>query len=156
MTLKRTVLIEGIFLLVLSFVALGEAIHLISTVDPHAVIDAVGPGYYILFLGLALMATGTLHLIVNYGKGVAAAKVEVDMDLRKRMISMVLTLALYIFIIDFLGYLISTVIFFLLEFRVVGIKSWRSGIILSIVLTAVCYIVFVKYCNIVFPRGIFF
>ena len=50
MTMKRTVLIEGMMLLVLSFVGLGEAIRLISDIDPHTVYDALGPGYYILFL----------------------------------------------------------------------------------------------------------
>jgi hypothetical protein len=156
MTLKRTVLIEGIFLLVISFVGVGEAIHLISDIDPHTVYDALGPGYYILFLSLALMATGATHLIVHYGKGVAAEKVVVDKAMRMNMIYMVLAMALYILLIDIIGYLIATPLFFLMEFRLAGITSWRRNIILTVIVSAVYYFVFVEYCSMVFPRGIFY
>jgi hypothetical protein len=153
--MKKRVLIEGILLLVISFVGLAESIRLVSDIDPHTVYDVLGPGYYILFISLALMVTGILHIVVNYGKGVAPTKVVVDMELRKRMIGMILALGLYTLAINFLGYLVSTVVFFLLEFMIVGVKSWRTNIILTIALTAVYYIVFIKYCDMVFPRGIF-
>jgi hypothetical protein len=154
--MKRTVLIEGIFLLVLSFVALGESIHLVSDIDPHTVYDALGPGYYILFLSLALMATGAVHLIVNYRTGVATAKAVVDKAMRMKMIYMVLAMALYILLIDIVGYLVSTPLFFLMEFRLAGVTSWRRNIILTAIVTAVYYYVFVQYCDMVFPRGIFY
>jgi hypothetical protein len=156
MTLKRTVLIEGIFLLVVSFVGVGESIHLISDIDPHTVYDALGPGYYILFLSLALTATGAVHIIANYGKGVAAEKVVVDKAMRMKMIYMVLAMALYILLIDIIGYLIATPLFFLMEFRLSGITSWRKNIILTVIVSAVYYFVFVEYCSMVFPRGIFY
>ena len=156
MTLKKTVLIEGIFLLVVSFVGVGESIHLISDIDPHTVYDALGPGYYILFLSLALTAAGAAHLIVHYGKGVAVEKVAVDKVMRMKTIYMVLTMALYILLIDIVGYLISTPLFFLMEFRLAGINSWRRNIILTVIVSAVYYFVFVEYCAMVFPRGIFY
>jgi putative tricarboxylic transport membrane protein len=156
MTLKKTVLIEGIFLLVISFVGVGESIRLISDIDPHTVYDALGPGYYILFLSLALTATGALHLIVNYGKGVATEKVVVDKAMRMKTIYMVLTMALYILLIDIVGYFFSTPLFFLMEFRLAGVTSWRRNIILTVIVSAVYYFVFVEYCDMVFPRGIFY
>jgi hypothetical protein len=156
MTMKRTVLIEGILLLVFSFVGLGEAIRLISDIDPHTVYDALGPGYYILILSLALMATGAAHLIFNYGKGVAAEKVVVDKAMRMKTIYMVLAMALYILLVDIVGYLISTPLFFLMEFRLAGVTSWRRNIILTVIVSAVYYFVFVEYCDMVFPRGIFY
>ena len=153
--MKRRVLTEGILLLVISFVGLAESLRLVSVRDPHTVYDTLGPGYYILFLSLALMAAGALHIAVNYRKRIAVTKLEVDRGLRKRMIGMILTLALYTLAINFFGYLVSTVLFFLLEFRIVGIKSWRANILLTTVLTAAYYVVFIQYCNMVFPRGIF-
>lgn len=144
-------------LLGIGFVGLFEAVRLISNIDPHAVSDAIGPGYYILFISVGLMLLGALHLVVNrnQGKGVKVTKAEVDKGLRKRMIGMILGLAFYTLAIGYVGYLVSTVIFFLLEFWVVGIKSWRTNILLTVLLTTVYYIVFIKYCNLVFPRGIF-
>jgi putative tricarboxylic transport membrane protein len=153
--MKKKILIEGILFSGIGFVGLVEALRLVSETNPHAVSDAIGPGYYILFLSLALMAVGALHIVANYGKGVAAAKAEVDKGLRKRMIGMILGLAFYTLAIGYVGYLVSTVLFFLLEFWIVGIKSWRTNILLTVVLAAAYYIIFVKYCDMVFPRGIF-
>jgi hypothetical protein len=156
MTMKRKALIEGIVMLVFSFVGLVEGIHLISDIDPHTVYDALGPGWYVLCISLLLTLTGAIHLIVHYREGgVAAAKAVVDKTLTRKMIYMVLAMALYIFLIDIFGFLIPTLIFFLMEFRIVGITSWLKNIILTIVITAVYYVTFVIYADMVFPRGIF-
>jgi putative tricarboxylic transport membrane protein len=72
------------------------------------------------------------------------------------MIYMVLAMALYILLIDIIGYLIATPLFFLMEFRLAGITSWRRNIILTVIVSAVYYFVFVEYCSMVFPRGIFY
>jgi putative tricarboxylic transport membrane protein len=152
--MKKSVLMEGMFLLVISFIGLAESIHLVYDIDPNAIYDTLGPGYYILFLSIALMITGVLHIVINYRKQVAALKVEVNKELRRRMIGILLVLALYAVAIDFIGYLISTVSFFILEFRMVGIKSWQTNIILSIFLTLGYYVVFIKYCEMVFPKGV--
>jgi hypothetical protein len=153
--MKKSVLMEGIFLLVISFFGLAESIHLVYDIDPNAIYDTLGPGYYILFLSIALMVTGVLHIVINYRKGVATPKVEVNKELRKRMIGILLVLGLYAVAIEFIGYLISTVSFFILEFRMVGIKSWQTNIILSVILAAGYYVIFIKYCDMVFPKGVF-
>jgi hypothetical protein len=152
--MKRTVLIEGILLLVIGLVSAGEGMHLIVDKDPNIIYDMIGPGYYVLLLSIALMATGVVHLIVNYRKRLIMEKVEVTGEMRRRMISIVAVMAIYTFLIGITGYLVATIVFFLLEFRVIGIKSWRLNVILTIVLTAVYYIVFIRYCDMVFPRGI--
>lgn len=152
--MKRTVLIEGILLLVIGLVSAGEGMHLIVDKDPNIIYDMIGPGYYVLLLSIALMATGVVHLIVNYRKRLIMEKVEVTGEMRRRMISIVAVMAIYTFLIGITGYLVATIVFFLLEFRVIGIKSWRLNVILTILLTAVYYIVFIRYCDMVFPRGI--
>lgn len=152
--MKRTVLIEGILLLVIGLVSAGEGMHLIVDKDPNIIYDMIGPGYYVLLLSIALMATGVVHLIVNYRKRLIMEKVEVTGEMRRRMISIVAVMAIYTFLIGITGYLVATIVFFLLEFRVIGIKSWRLNVTLTILLTAVYYIVFIRYCDMVFPRGI--
>jgi len=64
--------------------------------------------------------------------------------------------ALYIFLIRIIGYLLATIIFFFLEFRIEGNKSWPLVIVLSLVLSVLYYFIFVQWCSLVFPRGIFF
>ena len=72
------------------------------------------------------------------------------------VLAMVAIIALYIVLIQFLGYLIATPIFFLLMFRAVGVDSWRKNVTLTVILSAAYYFVFVYYCSVIFPRGIFY
>lgn len=156
--MKKTVLVEGILFLVLSFVGMGEALRLILTTqkNPLVISDVLGPGLYILFPSFALMIVGAIHLIINYGKNLSMKKVALSKEMKIRVISIVAIMALYVLLIDVVGYLVATIIFFLLIFKSIGIKSWMPNVILTIVLTAVYYVVFVQYCSMAFPRGIFF
>lgn len=153
--MRRKVLIEGISLLLVSLVSLTEGLHLISTRSPQKVHDVLGPGFYILLLSIALMITGIVHL-VNYRKDLSTEKVTVNRQMRMRIVSMMGVLAIYIFLINIIGYLLASLVFFLLVFKVVGIKSWRTNFFLTLFLTAGYYIVFVQLCNIIFPKGIIF
>jgi len=103
-----------------------------------------------------LMAIGVLHLVYNYRKLSAVEEVPVDRKMRIRMISSILTCAIYIFLMSIVGYLLATLVYFLMEFRVEGVKSWRLVVVLSLVLSAAYYVIFVQLCEMMFPRGIFF
>lgn len=153
--MNRTVLVEGILLLVFSFVCIFEGIHLVIYKDPHTLFDPIGPGFYVLTLSTFLMAVGFVHLIVNYKKNLDTEKVTISREMRKRMINMTAVLAIYILLINIIGYLLASIIFFLLEFRIVGIKSWPISIILTLLFTACFYVLFVHYCDMIFPHGIF-
>lgn len=152
----RTVLIEGILLLGIGLVGITEGVSLITHMDPLVVHDIVGPGSYILFLSIALAVMGMIHLAIHLGKDLKMKKVSVSKEMRIRMVGTVLALAIYIFLLKMVGYFLASFIFFLLEFRIVGIKSWPFNAILTSILTVFFYIVFVKYCSMIFPQGIFF
>ena len=155
--MNKEVLVEGILILSLSLLSIGEAVHLLvfQYADRHTLYDPVGPGLYILAVSILLLATGILHIVKNYRR-VIAEKVITDKQMKKRMIYMIGGFAIYIFIIDIVGYLIGTLIFFFLEFRAVGIKSLKTNVALTLIITASYYFVFLKFCDMVFPRGIFF
>lgn len=154
--MKRKALIEGILLLAISVAGMVEGRRLIVHKNPNTLYDMLGPGLYIVLFSAAMMITGVVHLIVNYRNPLSAEKIVISKEMRIRMMSMVAVLAVYTFLIDIVGYLIATPIFFLLEFRTVGVKSWLTNAILTVACTAGYYIVFVEYCNITFPPGIFF
>ena len=157
--MKRILLIEGILLLFIGLVSMREALLSIIYKNPQTLYDPLGPGFYILLLSGAMMTIGFIHLFINYRKVLSIEKLAVSNELGKRVkrvISMIVVFAIYIFLINIVGYLVATIFFFILEFRIVGIKSWATIVILSLVITAVYYVVFIRYCNIVFPKGIFF
>jgi putative tricarboxylic transport membrane protein len=154
--MMRTVLIEGILLLILSLTGMAEGFRLVIYKDPYTLYDPLGPGLYIITIGIGLMALGVVHLIVNYRKPSIMEKVPVDRKMKIRMMSTVTACAIYILLINIIGYLLATIIFFFLELRVEGIKSWPLVVVLSLVLSVLYYLVFVQCCSMVFPRGIVF
>lgn len=153
--MKRRILIEGILLLIIGIGSIREAIRLLRQKDPNTVYDVLGPWSFILFLGIVLIITTFIHLAVEYRKKLSKGDEGITQEMRRRMIGVIVVFAIYMILIDIVGYAVASIFFFLLEFRMVGIKSWRSNAILSLVFTAAFYLVFVKLCNMVFPHGIF-
>ena len=152
--MKRKVLIEGMLLLVFSFVAMSEALRLIISKDLHVLYDPLGPGFYILVLSCGLFLVSIVHVVVNYKKSEQAKIMKSGSG--SHVLFSIGAMALYILLIRVVGYLVATLIFCLLQFWLAGVKSWRANAILSVVFTTVCYLVFVKLCEIVFPRGLLF
>ena len=161
--MKRKVLMEGLFFGVVVFVTIGESLRLITHRDPKVIYDVLGPGFYVLFLGIALMVVSVVHVFMSYRKspgteGVASNK---GIGLRaplmsKTVVYMVGVFVFYVASISIFGYLWPTLIFLFLEFWLAGVKSWITNIILTLVITATFYFVFLYYCSMVFPRGIFY
>jgi len=154
--MKIATLIEGVLLVVLGLVALEGGLRLIIYKDAHVLYDPMGPGPYITAVGVGLMTIGVVYLVRNYRKPSTMDGVPVDSKTRIRIMSTIAACALYIFLIRIIGYLLATIIFFFLEFRIEGNKSWPLVVVLSLILSAFYYLIFVQWCSLVFPRGIFF
>ena len=154
--MKRTVLIEGLLLLTVSLIGMTEGLRLVIFKDPYTLYDPLGPGLYAIVMSIGLMVLGIVHLLVNYRKPPAMEMVPVDKKMKIRLMSTVAACVIYVVLISMVGYLLATIIFFFLEFRIERIKSWPSVVALSLVLSGLYYLVFVHFCHMVFPRGIFF
>ena len=153
---ERRILIEGMLLCIVGAAAVAEGIRIWGEMDPKRVSDVLGAGPFIIFLGLCLMLVGVMHFATNYKRTHEVEKVAGKKEMRAKMIGMAVVLASYTWLITIFGYTISTIIFFLLEFRLAGVRSWPRNIILTIAVTVIYRFVFVDYCNMIFPRGIFF
>ncbi|TRZ51588.1 hypothetical protein D4S03_04930 [bacterium] len=152
--MNRTVLIEGTFLFIISIVSIVEGIRLVIYKDPNTLFDPIGPGLYVLIISILLMVTSFTYFIGNYKKNIDTKKDATNNEMVQRVIYMTAAFAAYIFLIYFIGYLLASIIFFLLEFRIVGIKSWPISILLALSFSAFYYVTFVYFCDMVFPRGI--
>jgi putative tricarboxylic transport membrane protein len=156
---KKAILTEAIVLFMISFGVLFEGIRLTKSTS-RVIQDVMGPGTYIIVLG-GLLILGMLVHITFFSVRLLRLKRSHVKEVHERgasftVFAMVAVIALYIVLIQFLGYLIATPIFFLLMFRAAGVDSWRRNITLTVILSAVYYFVFVHYCNVIFPRGIFY
>jgi hypothetical protein len=154
--MSKRVIIEGVLFLVAGLASMIEGLRVVALWKIRGMSEPVGPGYYLCFFSVLLMIVGVSHIVANYNKIPKAEKRKVHGSMRIKMISMVVVLGIYIVAINLVGYIVATLCFFLLEFRVVKIKSWGTNIILSLVMTAIYYFVFVKGCEMIFPPGQFF
>lgn len=151
--MNMRVLVEAVLILVVGIGAVIEGIRLAWKMDPDALRDVLGPAYYIVFLGGAVIVTGIVHFLLNQRREITPEDLP-SVGLKKRTVATIAAVAVYIFSLIVFGYGVATFVFFMLIFKIVGIKSWKTTVILSLALTAAYYVVFVHYCNIVFPRGI--
>ena len=154
--MNKQLLVEGILILFISLISVVEGVKLVFYKDPSIFYDPVGPGLYTLLLAIFLVATSAAHFVISSYKKPPDIKkdVLVSREMRIRLISTVVNCAIYIFLISKFGYLVASLIFFLFQFRIQGIKSWLFNLILTVVITITYYFVFVKYCSLIFPRGL--
>jgi len=142
---------EGMILFLMGAGGVAEGYRLIVYKDPQTLYDVLGPGYYVLAISLLLVVTAITHL-AGHLKDAEITAEKVSGKERKRLLYMIGTLILYLILLTFFGYFASTIVFFLAEFWLVGIR-WRTNIILTIFVTIIYHLVFIEYCNMVFPRG---
>ena len=153
--MKSKVLLEGILLFLLAFVSLVEGLYLMGMESSQKVRDVLGPGFYLVLLSSVLVITSIVHL-ANFRKQIVTAKSTMSRETGMRVVSIMAVLSIYTFLIGTIGYLFASLIFFLMLFKVVGIKSWRTAVFATLLLTGFYYLVFVQLCNMIFPPGIIF
>jgi hypothetical protein len=153
--MKRGTIVESAVLLVISLAGIIQGIQLNAVKDPQRLALLMGPGTYILVLSIVLLITAVAHVLLDYRKGAAVSTKTSAMHVSKKLILMVVVFAVYAFLIDIVGYIIPTILFFLLEFRLAGVTSWKVNTILTTGLVVSFYFIFIKYCEMVFPHGIF-
>jgi hypothetical protein len=155
--MSRTRWVERIVVLTISLVASLEGLRIaMQPKAPWLIYDAIGPGVYLLLLGVGLLIVALFHIAAQRKKNSREEQTTGTPGTQKRLMGMVAALALYVFLIDWMGFAPASFIFFLLEFRAVGMRSWRFNLALSLGLSATCYVVFVEFCSLVFPAGILF
>jgi putative tricarboxylic transport membrane protein len=114
-----------------------------------------GPGLFPFFLGILLFLV-SFCLLVNLLFRIGSKDKSVKEKQGKRnlaKLSLVLaSLLLYVFLLEKLGYLITSSIFLIIFFRSMGSK-WSSALVASVLTALVTYFVF-TYLGVTLPEGI--
>ncbi len=134
--MSRKIIVESVVLLTIAVACVAEGVRLVLRKGAEPVSDVLGPGYYVLVLGVALQAPALLHLRSAQASAAPSGSTTGSMD-RWRMAGMAGVLAGYIVLIDLFGYLFSSVLFFLLEFRLFGVKPWPKLLGLTVIVRGI-------------------
>ena len=152
--MKRTTLIECAVFTVIGAAGVLEALRLGK--QHNDLYQMMGPGMYILGLGLVLLVAAVVHLRLS-GRGTDRPRDDgVSAAMRRRTFGLVALLCVNNVLIDVLGYAAASVVFFLGAYWLSGVRSWVQNLMLSLVSTAVFYAVFVQLCSVIFPEGLLF
>lgn len=157
MSTKKKELIEGMVILCTGFMTLIEGIRLSVYKDVHSIEDIVGPGRYLIFLSIFMIAIGVIYFVSNFknikGKTITASDVKSS---PLKTLPIILVLIIYIVYLYLIGYLGSTLIFFILMHRVMGFQSWTINIAVSVLISLFLYGLFVSFLGMIFPHGVLF
>lgn len=72
----------------------------------------------------------------------------------KKVLFTLLSLILYLVLLDYLGYILTTFLFLGYLIKFIGKRGWRLSIFVSIFATLVSYIVFAQWMEVRLPNGI--
>ena len=143
-----------ILIAVVGILSMIEGIRLVMAAKLQ-LYDVLGPGFYNMGMGFILMIVGVIYFIFQ-SKEVSKEKKESSSskEYKIKMASMVGVLALYIILMNYIGYFFSSMLFFILINRIVGFRAWAGNLAVSTAMTVIFYVVFAKWLNMFFPQGV--
>lgn len=145
-----TVLIEGVVLLSIGVYTIVEGIRLMG-MKGVGQIDVFGPGRYSLMLGFLLIILGSTYVILYFRE-----RLEKKYEGRMQIVNIIVILVLYLFLVNIIGYLLASMVFFFLIFRISGFRSWPIIASLSIGISILFHLLFVYLLDMMFPSGLLF
>ncbi len=136
----------SLFLMALGGFAIWQSIEL-SIGGPRK----PGPGFFPFCVGILLMGMA----LINFLQGVNQKPDIRETGLKRgRVILAVIGLLVYSFVLDILGYLLSTFFFMLLLLILMVKKKWWFGPIVSCLISLASYIFFKVWLKVILPHGL--
>jgi hypothetical protein len=115
-----------------------------------------GPGLLPLYTGVALALVASFSLI----RCLFAPRGEKDKEKFfgqsiGNVVIILVGLVAYVFLLPWLGYIVSTFMLLMFLFRAGGFRKWGLILLLAFLATAATHLVFSSWLNLRFPKGIF-
>jgi hypothetical protein len=157
----KALLIEVFVVVIVGVFSISEGIRLVLAGKLHKY-DILGPGFYIVGLGAVLIIAGLIYFLSERKKAfgieekTAVRQSTGKSEYTKMMISMIVVMVAYIFLMSLTGYLFASLVFFLLINRIAGFRSWLTNLGVTVLMTASFYLIFVVWMGMIFPRGLLF
>jgi putative tricarboxylic transport membrane protein len=148
----KTLIGEVSIVAILGILSVAEGIRLVNR-ETLQTQDVLGPGYYSIGVGVCLLLAGLAYFFSRRKKTIGVVK-EVPVEApaanaaySRTMFGMVIVMIAYIVLLDVVGYLLSTALFFLAVNRIAGFRSWLVNAGVSALMTAAFYLVFAEWLD---------
>ncbi len=119
-----------------------------------------GPGFIFFLASSLLIILSTAEVLTIFAGKSKREKDEGEkpiwLGLRWRKVLLVLLgLSIYVYIFNFLGFLVSTFLLMIFLFKAVEPTRWWISILGSLITILITYGVFTLWLNVPFPQGVF-
>ena len=116
-----------------------------------------GPGVFPLIVGGVWVALAIGHLVSNLRRHKTPAKDLLEENKGKtKALFMIGALVLYLLIVKWAGFFVTTFLFVVISSRLAGAREWGRPLALSIGINLFCYLLFGMWLKLSFPKGILF
>ncbi len=109
-------------------------------------------GFFPFILGALLLIFSGIKLLVDLHANGALRFLKPDMP-AKRIIPVLFILFAYVFALDVLGFILSTILLVFLLIRIIETKAWWVGALVALGTTTLCYLVFQVWLRVQLPMG---
>ena len=151
--MKKAEMIAGVVLLLLSGLVIFGALQM-----PPSASFGPGAGFLPFWLGVLLAVLATILFVSAWRSQAKAQDSESVFPGKQALFAITLVLiglAVYILLIDVLGYVVDTFLFIVFLVRVVERESWPLTLKLAVAATAGLFIVFHTLLGITLPSNMF-
>jgi len=151
--MKKAEMIAGIVLLLLSGLVIFSALQM-----PPSTSFGPGAGFLPLWLGVLLAVLATILFVSAWRSQAKVQDGESVFPGKQALFAITLVLvglAVYILLIDVLGYVVDTFLFIMFLVKVVEREPWSLTLKLAVVATAGLFIVFHTLLGITLPSNMF-
>lgn len=135
----------------LVFFLIGVLMIRESQMLPYMVGHTPGPGFFPLWLGIALVVLSAVLFITT--RSAEMPFLENRFGFRKTVF-LVALLAAYVFSLSYLGLLLALGAFLAILLRVIEGKGWRTSVSIAVLTSVGCYLLFEVSLKVPLPSGI--
>ncbi len=112
-----------------------------------------GAGFMAFLIGTSLGVSGLLLTLWATLKGKGGSKLFAGQNWKNVTITL-LALVLYIFVMEPLGFFLSTFLLLFVLFKITAPNKWFSPLVTSVMVVFSCYLIFVVWLKIPLPKGV--
>ena len=134
------------------FFLAGLGISIASIKAQLGTLQQPGPGFFAFLSGSILTVLALIMVIFpGLAKDGSTEVREKKVPQWKNVLILGAAIAVYCFVVEFLGYLFSTFIFLILSLRIIDPQSWRVAILGSAAITVCSYLLFQVWLGLYLP-----
>jgi putative tricarboxylic transport membrane protein len=114
-----------------------------------------GIGFVPLLVGSSLGVCGLILMLLVTLKGKQSDDDIWKGQNWKNLVLSILSLFIYAFLMESLGFLITTFFFLFFLFKLTAPKKWLGPLLTSLLVSVSCYLIFSLWLNVSLPKGVF-